>query len=360
MVLPIVAEVLRSTYGCRGTILLLGGFVLHTSPLLLLMQWSSDEADAEDQEILIKRQLGKEGINGNSSDLQTVIQRSAEGRKFEGSMADADDSLEGHTFLEISSNGTQHPECEHCRPEHLDSLAVAGLDVENGTSICGSSTVPDDISSKLNTCDKGCVLQILKSLGLLSLLDRVKVAMHYVWRSLNVSFIIQNATMMVIFVVRFLHGVIRTAWIAFLIPKGFPLTWAVFTASFGGLGNMFGSLAQGPILHMQWFAPSGLCVILSLINAVVLLMDPLIDTFWVWGLSSFFSGLTLSSTISISIVLLKENFPEEGFGTAFGFSALFGGVGQPIGGLLVGRSSTYGQLLNTNWHFTTFLSDSWQ
>ena len=47
MILPIVVEYLRDIYGFRGSILLLGGVILHTAPLILLMKCAGCAADTE-------------------------------------------------------------------------------------------------------------------------------------------------------------------------------------------------------------------------------------------------------------------------------------------------------------------------
>ena len=90
-------------------------------------------------------------------------------------------------------------------------------------------------------------------------------------------------------------GIMNVAWVIFLVPhmvaKGFSSFKAVYLASFCGLGSLLGRVTQGPIIHREWLNPLDLVILLIAINATIFLLDPLLLSFAVLGVTVFVGGL---------------------------------------------------------------------
>ena len=137
-------------------------------------------------------------------------------------------------------------------------------------------------------------------------------------------------------------GMITIAWVVFLIPhgvsKGYPLSKAVFFASFGGIGNVIGRIGQGPIIHKRWLTSLDLTIILGVANAAVFLIDPLVHSFDILALNAFIGGLTLGARTTLYVVIIKQYFRSDQFSTLLGISCFFSSLGEPLGGLLSGKT----------------------
>ncbi|XP_041465009.1 uncharacterized protein LOC121415745 isoform X2 [Lytechinus variegatus] len=276
ILLPILAEFLKETYGWRGCMLLLGGIFLYAPASLLVMAGRREDlGDTSERLHVDERDNNSNG--GNDVNLQAE----------QGSSIDL---LEGPSYQEME-------------------------DQVSGSQQAKKAQSQDVVS-----------------------------AIRHVWRFVSdffgLSLFTEVSSLFTFCLFQLSGGLIITAWVVFLIPhgvaKGFPLSRAVFLASIGGIGNILGRLGQGPIIYHKWLSSSSLTFICAFINACVLLIDPLIDSYPVLAAATFVNGFTLGARTTVLVVLTKEILPVDNFATGYGLVALFYGLGQPLGGLLAG------------------------
>ena len=166
--------------------------------------------------------------------------------------------------------------------------------------------------------------------------------LYFLGNVLGIHLVIDKPAIILLYLYDLGNGAITTAWVVFLIPhgvsKGFPLSRAVFLALFGGIGNVIGRIAQGPIIHKRWLTSIDLTVILGTINAIALLVDPLVNHFTpILAVNAFIGGFSLGARTTLFVVIVKQFFRSDQFPTALGSSRFFYSLGEPLGGLLAGK-----------------------
>ncbi|XP_041465005.1 monocarboxylate transporter 12-like isoform X2 [Lytechinus variegatus] len=275
IILPILAEFLKETYGWRGCMLILGGILLYALPLLLVMVGRKE--DPEDTSEMTHVDEMDKGSNENDVNLQAE----------QGTTIDL---LEGPSYQEMEEQVSGSQQAKKAQSQDIVSAIT---NVWRSVSDFFGLSLFTEISSLFTFC------------------------LFHLSGGLVIS-------AWVVFLIP--HGV----------AKGFPLSRAVFLASIGGIGNILGRLGQGPIIYHKWLLSSSLTFICAFINACVLLIDPLIDNYLVLGTATFVNGLTIGARTTILTILAKELLPVDRFATGYGLVALFYGLGQPLGGLLAG------------------------
>ncbi|XP_071479823.1 monocarboxylate transporter 13-like [Diadema antillarum] len=163
---------------------------------------------------------------------------------------------------------------------------------------------------------------------------------HRLWTFLDLSVVIDEPFLIPYILYSILSGIVNVAWLIFLIPhgqaRGFPLSKAVYLASFGGIGNMLGRILQGPIVDMGWLSSVDLIVICVCVNSIVFFLDPLLQAFWLLGGAAFLGGLTIGARITLDFIVLKQFAPPSRFYAAYGLTCLCYGIGESLGGILAG------------------------
>ena len=297
MLLPILVEELREIYGFRGTIALLGGIVFHSAPLLLLI--TSLECDP-----------GKEpASHGLAEALPLINEESSE----EGSCSEDEDSanlvFEGGASSSLSAGDSNSK--------------------QSGTSPA------KDVKQSCNISEGNENHTLLKPFR-----HVCETAVQFMRNVLGFDTMKRHPSYIIFFLFKVFQGATVTAWVIFLIPhgvsKGFSLPRAVFLASLGGFGNALGRIAQGPIIHMGWMTSIDLLILMTVVNAMIFLLDPVFNFFWILGIAAFIGGLTIGSRLTVCVLIIADFAQPETFATVIGWSALFYGVGEPIGGFLVG------------------------
>ena len=135
--------------------------------------------------------------------------------------------------------------------------------------------------------------------------------------TLDIKLLIDKPVLNLLNLCSAMGAITTTAWVVFLIPhgvsKGFPLSRAVYLASIGGIGNVIGRIAQGPIIHKQWLTSIDLRIILTAVNAVVFLVDPFAKGFAILAVNALIGGLTIGARTTLIVVILKEFTPRDRF-----------------------------------------------
>ena len=313
MVLPILVEFLREVYGFRGALLLLGGIVLHSAPLLYAMK-SPESSYVASNEALNSRS------NHGEADTQPLIeQQSHDIDEF------CEDKRQNSTKLRTGKN-------QVLKREDLKRDSSSENDLEGTRSVQSTlNTKTTDSSQNASSREHSSKSDARYFCGW---------TLKYVWNVLDLDSIKRNPSFIIFYVYRFLGAVTATAWVIFLIPhgvsKGFPLNRAIFLASLGGFGNLLGRVVQGPIIYKRWMTSIDLILVPTMINAIIFLLDPVSKTFAILAVDAFICGLTLGCRTTAGMVFLAENAPKEGFATIYGWSGFFYGLGEPVGGLLAG------------------------
>nr|XP_054755704.1 monocarboxylate transporter 12-like [Lytechinus pictus] len=276
ILLPILAEFLKETYGWRGCMLFLGGIFLYAPASLLVMAGRKEDPGDTSERI----HVDKKDKNSNENNVNLQAEK--------GSSIDL---LKGQSYQEMADQVSGFQQTKKAQ-ESQDTVGT------------------------------------------------IKNVWRFVSNFFGLSLFTEVPSLFTFCLFQLSGGLIITAWVVFLIPhgvaKGFPLSRAVFLASIGGIGNILGRLGQGPIIYHKWLSSSSLTFICAFINACVLLIDPLIDIYPILAAATFFNGLTLGARTTILVVLTKEILPADHFAAGYGLVALFYGLGQPLGGLLAG------------------------
>ncbi|XP_072030284.1 monocarboxylate transporter 13-like [Amphiura filiformis] len=144
-----------------------------------------------------------------------------------------------------------------------------------------------------------------------------------------------------------LSAITFAGWHLFLVPNALsrdvPPIDAAFLASIGGVGNLIGRAGNGPLLDHHIFSDTMLFVVIHFILAVVLLFDPLAQTYGTMAFLAFFAGLTVGAGYAVTVYIAKNlaSSTEHGDGSvmaAVGWTHFFMGFGALLGGPLVGAS----------------------
>ncbi|XP_072031788.1 monocarboxylate transporter 13-like [Amphiura filiformis] len=140
-----------------------------------------------------------------------------------------------------------------------------------------------------------------------------------------------------------LAGVQFAGWHLFLVPNALSQDIALFDAAFlasiGGIGNIIGRAFNGPLLDHNIFSDAMLFVLIHLVCALSLLLDPLATEYPLMAVLAFWAGLTIGASYAVTIVIAKNLAEEEKYiMAAVGWTHFFMGFGAVIGGPLVGAT----------------------
>ena len=383
--LPVLTAYFKEVYGWRGAILLLAGIGSHLSVFIMLMKEPSitraaDERpesryeeeptmgddltplllhspaiDAqrdseEDQNIYDSKITHPQNTyihRGELSDQSVEVQRpqtsssTASGEPMQYSAgtqnterACPSEKLRSKSVEEDAKSLTDHENVTNTivvTPENISNLKDDGVHHLSDPADCidhDDEQGENELNAHLNGLNdtlSRCCTKILR----------------FISDALGLRLLITKPSLITLYLYYLMSGVITTAWVVFLIPhgvsKGFPLSRAVYLASFGGIGNVIGRIAQGPIIHKRWLSSIDLTIILGTVNAIVFLVDPLVHRFAILAVNAFIGGLTLGARTTLFVVILKQFIPKDQFSTGIGFSCFFNSIGEPLGGLLAGK-----------------------
>ena len=159
----------------------------------------------------------------------------------------------------------------------------------------------------------------------------------------------------------FLLGAIQFAgWHLFLVPNALSRDVApydaAFLASIGGAGNILGRAGNGPLLDHHIFSDTMLFVLIHFTCGIMLLFDPIANTYGTMAFLAFFAGLAIGAGYAVTVYIAK-NLADSGHGegsvmAAVGWTHFFMGFGALFGGPLVGKffNTIICSDLPTIWH----------
>ncbi|XP_041453484.1 uncharacterized protein LOC121406540 isoform X1 [Lytechinus variegatus] len=163
---------------------------------------------------------------------------------------------------------------------------------------------------------------------------------QWLWRFLDFSLCRDEPFLNFIYLSTFLFSMVHSAWYIFFVAhalaKGITLSNAVLINLVSGIGEGIGAFLQGPVTDRGWMTPRGMFMMFSLINSVVLFLDPLLSNTMLLTIAGFTNGLFLGGSLTLTSVMLKDTVSEDRFSTSYGLSSLTYGLAGPTGGLVAG------------------------
>ena len=112
----------------------------------------------------------------------------------------------------------------------------------------------------------------------------------------------------------FLFGLVYSVWTVYLVPhaiaRGMNEADAAFLSTISGVTNFFGRVVYAPIVDRNLLDSRDMFAIISVINAVMFLTDPLYNTYALLAVSAAVVGFTIGAGNSLWTVMIKQ-FIEE-------------------------------------------------
>ncbi|XP_072167385.1 monocarboxylate transporter 12-like [Diadema setosum] len=147
------------------------------------------------------------------------------------------------------------------------------------------------------------------------------------------------ASVIVIFA-SFLTGLTYSSWIIFVIPnalsKGIPPGEAVTLATIGGASNILGRFLVGFFSQAKLVPDHFTYAFIHVCAAVAFFSNIVVDSFSLLAVLSVINGFTCGAGIVMDPLLSKIVVPENFFVAAMSLSYLNVGIGEGIGGYLMG------------------------
>ena len=154
-------------------------------------------------------------------------------------------------------------------------------------------------------------------------------------------YIIQNPRFPLIIAAHMLNGLVFNGWTIFLVSngvnKGLSPQMASFLSFSGGLGTLVGRPLIGPIINNCKVTSIQYMLIMALLNAVAFCMDLLANSFWFLAILAFINGFATASLPVITFGATSEILGEARAVEGYSFAWIFYGVGDFIGGFLLGK-----------------------
>ena len=141
----------------------------------------------------------------------------------------------------------------------------------------------------------------------------------------------------------FLFGLVYSVWTVYLVPhaiaRGVNEADAAFLSTISGVTNFAGRIVYAPIVDRNLLDSRDMFAVISVINAVMFLTDPLYDTYILLAVSAAVVGFTIGAGNSLWTMMIKQFIKEcrtGSFVSALGWACLFQGlanvVSSPISG----------------------------
>ena len=154
-------------------------------------------------------------------------------------------------------------------------------------------------------------------------------------------YFIKNPSFISIIIVHTLNGLVFNGWTIFLVPhaiaKGLSPQVASFLSFSGGLGTLFGRPLVGPVMDICKLTAVQYMIIIALVNTVAFGVDIFVKTFWFMAILALVNGFATSSLPIITFGAIAEVLGEEHAVEGYSFAWIFYGVGDFVGGFLLGK-----------------------
>ncbi|XP_072168436.1 monocarboxylate transporter 6-like [Diadema setosum] len=129
------------------------------------------------------------------------------------------------------------------------------------------------------------------------------------------------------------------SWHAFLIPRavnrGITPMHAVYMAISAAIASFFARAFSGAV-SSRISTPTDIFLLMTVVNAVSLLLDILLFNYSIMLVAAFASSLSIASRATLIIIISKDRAPLRYFPLLFAISDISFGVGSLLGSLFVG------------------------
>ncbi|XP_041475221.1 uncharacterized protein LOC121423796 [Lytechinus variegatus] len=322
VILPLLTEKILEHYGCRGTILILGGIAFNTIVFTALLR---------DPRTLPKRRVKDESYTNVREDEMG-----------ERELAELNEVILLHLVHSITRN-----ECSlHCAGASFQKLSTpSGCnqgDNENGAFPTLKEPPQDMVTEDFHNDAHNVDLEyqqpnIVKRCNWIDFCLR---PFRLIWSALDWSLCRDEPYLIYIYLATFIFGMITTSWYIFLIShaiaKGITLSQAVLLSLVSGVGDAFGRFSQGPIVHNRWMTSVGLFMFSAGLNSILFFCDPLLEGFGWLATGTVLNGIFFGTQTSLLSIMLKDYTPSPRLSTSYGLSSVAYGFSEPIGGFTAG------------------------
>lgn len=370
MILPLLFEVFVTQYGWRAALMLLGAINLNTLVSgALLEPIPKVEASSEDQDSIKMKgreaegecngtgncstdqeEMGTTGLEMVQSDEMvdlipakrhrhmgngdlivsenTNSNCKADGKVLNHRLSDS----EGATPNGFANHVTDVTELESSGSKHHHDL-VAAYDATSNSISVKEAIAAEEEDYPEDYQNRSCLSRWFHSFA--------KLFDLYLFMDYPVFIGICLATI--------LFGVSYDGWVLFVIPnaeaKGFGSQMAVYVATAGGVGNIFGRFCIGFFTAKKCLRNETTYLILNLMSAVAFFVNYGATSFWFLSVLSFVNGFSLGAKTSLQFIIVNEAVNTERYKAAVSMLLVSLGIGFPISGALLGgiydRTNSY-------------------
>ena len=107
-------------------------------------------------------------------------------------------------------------------------------------------------------------------------------AVKDIWKILGLDLLLEKPTFTLFIFAYFMEGVVYSAWMIYLVPhavrRGLDIRRASLLSTAGGVGNLIGRIAHGPILHLEYITPVQMFTFCAMTNLCAFLLDSVVAT----------------------------------------------------------------------------------
>ncbi|XP_063952157.1 monocarboxylate transporter 7-like [Lytechinus pictus] len=321
VILPLLTEKILEHYGCRGTILILGGIAFNTIVFTALLRdpRTLPKRRAKDESYTNVREdeMGDRELVELNEDTLLPLDRSItrNERRLNG-----DDA----SFQKLSTSSGCN-QVDNTR----GAFKVACPPLKDCLEDFHDEALRVHLEDQQPNMAKGCYV-----------IDFCLTPFRMIWSALDWSLCRDEPYLIYIYLATFIFGMITTSWNIFLIShavaKGITLSQAVLLSLVSGVGDAFGRFSQGPIVHNRWMTSVGLFMFSAGLNSILFFCDPLLKGFGWLATGTVLNGIFFGTQTSLLSIMLKDYTPSPRLSTSYGLSSVAYGFSEPIGGFAAG------------------------
>ncbi|XP_072167386.1 monocarboxylate transporter 12-like [Diadema setosum] len=157
---------------------------------------------------------------------------------------------------------------------------------------------------------------------------------------MNIELFQRHPASVIVIFASFLTGLTYSSWIIFVIPnalsKGIPAGKAVTLATIGGASNILGRLLAGFFSQAKVVPDHFTYAFIHVCAAVAFFLNIVVDSFSLLAVLSVVNGFTCGAGVVLNPLLPKVIVPDSFFVSAISLAYLNFGIGEGIGGLIMG------------------------
>nr|XP_054760056.1 uncharacterized protein LOC129266240 [Lytechinus pictus] len=334
---PLLADYLRDIYGWRGSLMIIGGIMVHLIPLTLIVDFKEVNDGMIDHEI------------PHSHDRRT-------------------DEL-------LDTNGEEAT----CGDSRYQTASRRQLDREPANNVCNNVRPISDKSRDGSTSYKqedineeaheetSMMLESTSVQQIISIGDKSGAGLHVIGRidcsKLYVagcqiftdSIYNQDRWMILLMLVAMVYAIMNGGWYSFLIPRavalGIPTSKALCIAYSAATAAFIGRCFSGLLLKNKRLSGQFLFLFLTFLNITSLLVDICVPSFAIKIVASFTTSLTIAERNILVLVICKDRAPHSQFPVILASYEIVYGVGTFLGSYLCGYVADVTGSFNSSFMF---------